>query len=77
MIQFDGVCLMADGWAELHEFARQIGVSRSWFGFEPVPHYDIICPFRAKIIFNYIERKERKQWQQKLGYTISPQRAMF
>lgn len=33
--------LLADNVEELHTFARNIGMPRSWFQLRPVPHYDI------------------------------------
>lgn len=43
--------MLADSVTELHEMADRIGMKRSWFQTEPMPHYDIgSWPLRAKAL---------------------------
>lgn len=43
--------LVADSLAELHEFAQQLGLRRSWFQEQSVyPHYDITITLRDKAL---------------------------
>lgn len=43
--------MSADGLSELHEFARELGVTILWFdGVERHPHYDITAEQRQKAI---------------------------
>jgi len=64
--------LVADSVEELHEFAAQLGLHRSWFqGSGSTPHYDLTTRMRAKAIrlgafsvsvkeFVKLMRKQRK-----------------
>lgn len=44
MIYIQKVHLKSSDERKLHKFARDIGLSRSWFHLNPEPYYDIICP---------------------------------
>jgi hypothetical protein len=59
MVEFDGVWLKATSSEELHEFARKMGVSRSWYSVHPVPHYEVICAFRHEAIVRHINKREK------------------
>lgn len=59
MIYFDGVVLRADEYDELHQFARKIGVSKSWCSLHPIPYYNIICSFKRRMILDYIKRRNK------------------
>lgn len=65
MIYFDGVKLEANGYSELQEFARKMGISRSWIHVEPSVYYDVICPFKARNILNYIRKKKEQEFNKK------------
>lgn len=41
MVYTDGVHLIADSEAELHEFAKKIGLKREWFQDRRHKHYDL------------------------------------
>ena len=42
MTYTDGVHLIADTIAELHEFAQGIGLKREWYQKTSLPHYDLM-----------------------------------
>ena len=42
--------LIADTVEELHEFAAQLGLHRSWFQDHNIPHYDLTTGMRQKAI---------------------------
>ena len=42
--------LIADSVEELHEFAAQVGLHRSWFQDHNIPHYDLTTGMRYKAI---------------------------
>lgn len=49
MICTDGVHLVADSLAELHEFAARVGLRREWYQSHPRhPHYDLTTAKVAK-----------------------------
>ena len=60
MIKLEGVHLKASNIEELHKFAARIVVSKSWFHFLPEPHYDIISPFKIKMIVDYIKNQRNR-----------------
>lgn len=60
MVYFDGICLQADKNEELHELAKLVGLSRSWYSLYPSPHYQVICHFKHMVILNYIKKQNRK-----------------
>lgn len=60
MITLDGIHLKASTTPELHEFARRLAISKSWFHYKPKPYYDVICPFKLEAIRSYIKRKNLK-----------------
>lgn len=48
---YDWAChLAADSVEELHEFARRLGLKRSWFQNKSLPHYDLTTGMRFKAI---------------------------
>lgn len=48
---YDQAChLIADSVEELHEFARQLGLHRSWFQDHNIPHYDLVGGIRRQAI---------------------------
>lgn len=53
--------LLADSLAELHEFAEQLGLRRTWFQTKArFPHYDITESVRAKaLLLGAIEANNR------------------
>jgi len=42
MVYTDGTHLIADNEAELHAFARKIGLKPEWFQNHRIPHYDLM-----------------------------------
>ena len=48
MVYSDGIHLIADTIWELHNFARDIGLKRSWFQDKQIPHYDLTTRRKAK-----------------------------
>jgi len=49
MIFTDGLHLMSDNMEELHTFAKEIGLQRSWFQANPRhPHYDLLSKLMVK-----------------------------
>ena len=42
--------LIADSIGELHEFAGQLGLHRSWFQDHNIPHYDLTTRIRQKAL---------------------------
>lgn len=58
MIFLNGVNLVGTELSELHEFARKMGVSKSWWRTED-ECYDILCPFKVSQIRKRIENREK------------------
>jgi hypothetical protein len=56
MIEFNGVNLTGDI-EKLHFIAFKLGISRSWFRLNPIPCYDVICPFKRQAVINYLKRR--------------------
>jgi len=51
---------------ELHEFAQQIGMKRSWFQNKPIfPHYDLVVSKRKLAIENGAKFMPLREWWQK------------
>lgn len=43
--------LVADSLAELHEFAKSIGLKRAWFQYKSIyPHYDVTVSVRDRAL---------------------------
>lgn len=47
---------------ELHEFAKKIGLKRSWFQDRRIPHYDITKGKRFQAIKNGAKELPRNEW---------------
>lgn len=39
--------LIADSVGELHEFAKRLGLKRTWFQDKTIPHYDLVTSKRV------------------------------
>jgi hypothetical protein len=53
--------LLADTKAELHAFARRIGLRRSWFQLRSSPHYDLTAGKRALAVSLGCVQLDRRQ----------------
>lgn len=42
--------LVADSIEELHRFAKQLGLKRSWFQWSSLPHYDLTKGMRIRAV---------------------------
>lgn len=53
--------LIADTEAELHTFAASIGMQRSWFQNDNLPHYDLVASKRKRAVELGAIEIDRKQ----------------
>jgi hypothetical protein len=60
--RYDKAChLMSDSIDELHLFASKIGLKRSWFQSNTLPHYDLTRRMRARAIdFGAVEITDKQ-----------------
>lgn len=53
----EGIHLKSENKEELHKMAHKYGISKSWLHTHPEVYYDIICPFKLRLIAQHLKNK--------------------